>query len=239
MEKVDKINRAQELFVQAWNEASNDWEKCIAAHFVARHQQSPKDTLKWNAESLDRANKVRNNEVKGYYSSLYLNMGTSCEKLGKYAEAKNYYDLAFENISALPRDVENEKYSKGVEETIVEQRSMLEEKMKYNSLHKTPNDLDVVLKEGERETVSTGFVRRPKILEDAGFDIYLDESKLKNLPVPVTKMELKEFEWMLDLPVWEKDSTDDWNLTPREVIENKPDTGIHPIELKKAPRSKS
>ncbi len=70
-------------------------------------------------------------------------------------------------------------------------------------------------------------MKRPKILEDAGFDIYFDESKLRELSIPTTQMKLDELEWLLDLPVWEKDDTDDWNLTPREVIENKSGTSNH------------
>ncbi len=33
-------NEAQQLFLQAWNEATNDFEKFTAAHHVARHQNS-------------------------------------------------------------------------------------------------------------------------------------------------------------------------------------------------------
>ena len=68
---------------------------------------------------------------------------------------------------------------------------------------------------------------RPEILEDAGFDLYMDTSKLRDLPLEVTSMNLGELLWCFDFPVWEKDGTDDWNLTPREVIEGKPDTSEH------------
>jgi len=70
-------------------------------------------------------------------------------------------------------------------------------------------------------------MRRPKFLEDAGLDIYLDESKLRDLDIPVTQMQVSELEWLLDLPVWEMDNTDEWNLTPRQVLENKPYTMNH------------
>ena len=89
-ECVGSISSAQELFVQAWDEASNDWEKCIAAHFVARNLSKPEDKLKWNLESLSRADKVHNDEIKTYYPSLYLNIGLSYEILVNYAEARKY-----------------------------------------------------------------------------------------------------------------------------------------------------
>jgi hypothetical protein len=35
MEEKDKPKEAGRLFLQAWNEATNDFEKYIAAHYVA------------------------------------------------------------------------------------------------------------------------------------------------------------------------------------------------------------
>ena len=129
LEKEKRVDDAQKLFVQAWNEATNDWEKCIAAHFVARHQTSPEESLKWNMESLTQANNVHEPIIRGYYPSLYLAVGTSYEKIGNVIEAKRYYQLAFERISDLPTDPENEHYSKGVRETILERKTALDQKM--------------------------------------------------------------------------------------------------------------
>lgn len=61
----------------------------------------------------------------------------------------------------------------------------------------------------------------------AGFDIYLDTSKLRDVSLEVEQICIDELTWCFDIPVWEKDGTDDWNLTPREVIEGKPDTSEH------------
>jgi len=49
---------AAQLFLSAWNESTDDFERCIAAHHVARHQKNPVDTLMWNQRSLDPANAV-------------------------------------------------------------------------------------------------------------------------------------------------------------------------------------
>ncbi len=39
-------DEARRLFLQAWDEATDDYEACIAAHYVARHQTTPQDTLR-------------------------------------------------------------------------------------------------------------------------------------------------------------------------------------------------
>ena len=37
LEEKGKAEDASKLFLQAWNEAANDFEKFIAAYYVARH----------------------------------------------------------------------------------------------------------------------------------------------------------------------------------------------------------
>ena len=129
-ERKGKIERAQELFVKAWKTSSDNHEKCIAVHFVARHQNSPEDTLKWNIESLNRAKDAPQEKVKSYYPSLYLSIGISYENFGNHMEAKKYYNLAFEKISDLPTGKDSGFYSKGVRESILERRNGLEGKMR-------------------------------------------------------------------------------------------------------------
>lgn len=61
--------------------------------------------------------------------------------------------------------------------------------------------------------------KRPKILTDAGYEIYCDVKKIQALNLPVVDFEIDKLIWNFDLPFWEKDGTDDWNLTPRDVID--------------------
>ena len=91
-----RTNDARALFMQAWEASKDDYEACVAAHYVARYQESPEDTLRWNQEALSRANAVGDDRVKDFYPSLYLNMGYSYEVLGNQTEAQRYYDLAAE-----------------------------------------------------------------------------------------------------------------------------------------------
>ncbi len=91
-----RLDDARTLYQQAWDSATDDYEACIAAHYVARFQDTPEDTFRWNQEALNRANAVNDERVKAFYPSLYLNMGHSYELLGNLFEAKKYYDLAAE-----------------------------------------------------------------------------------------------------------------------------------------------
>ena len=85
---------ARAFYWQAWQTAKDDYESCIAAHYVARFQQKPEDIFHWNQAALTHADAVKDGRVKEFYPSLYLNMGRSYELLGNLDEAKRYYDLA-------------------------------------------------------------------------------------------------------------------------------------------------
>jgi tetratricopeptide (TPR) repeat protein len=91
-----KMDEACALYQQAWEAATDDYEACIAAHYVARCQASPENVLRWNREALERAGAVNNDSIREFYPSLYLNMGRSYELLGQQSEAEKYYLLAAE-----------------------------------------------------------------------------------------------------------------------------------------------
>lgn len=46
LEGEGKNAEALKFFQQAWEDAADSFEKCISAHYVARHQQSIYDKLK-------------------------------------------------------------------------------------------------------------------------------------------------------------------------------------------------
>ncbi|HEX6385527.1 MAG TPA: hypothetical protein VF177_12725 [Anaerolineae bacterium] len=109
-------DEARALFTQAWEAAKDDYDACVAAHFLARHQDSPQDTLRWNQEALARALAVGDERVQSLYPSLYLNMGYSYELLGNMAEARKYYDLAAEGVGDLPEGRYGDAVRKGIAE---------------------------------------------------------------------------------------------------------------------------
>ena len=91
-----RLDDAAALYQQAWDLHAGDYEACIAAHYVARFQDDPKEKLRWNQIALERANSVNDDRVAEFYPSLYLNLGRSHEILGNQNEAQRYYDLAAE-----------------------------------------------------------------------------------------------------------------------------------------------
>src|SRR3954465_4201489 len=88
MEAKGKPEEAGRIFLQAWNEATNDFEKFTAAHFVARHQKNVRDKLKWFETALQFALKINNDNVKSALPSLYLNIPKCYEDLNDPDNAK-------------------------------------------------------------------------------------------------------------------------------------------------------
>ena len=90
------LDDARRLYQQAWDARTDDYDACIAAHYVARFQDSVEDSLHWNHLALRYANVVNDERVEDFYPSLYLNLGRSYELVGNQNEAQKYYDLAAE-----------------------------------------------------------------------------------------------------------------------------------------------
>jgi tetratricopeptide (TPR) repeat protein len=95
-EFAGRLDEACDLYWRAWETAQDDYEACIAAHYIARHQPRSEDALHWNAVALDRAAAVGDDRVDNFYPSLYVNMGRSYELIGNQTEARRYYNLAAE-----------------------------------------------------------------------------------------------------------------------------------------------
>jgi hypothetical protein len=94
MEEKGKPVEASKLFLQAWNEATNDFEHFISAHYVVRHQNTVSDKLKWLETTLQFALKINNDAVKSAFPSLYSNIAKCHEDLNDPDEAKRNYELA-------------------------------------------------------------------------------------------------------------------------------------------------
>lgn len=101
-EMQGRSDDARAAFVRAWEMRGDAFEACIAAHYVARHQNTPEASHHWNAEALRQADAVGDDRVRSFYPSLYLNMGHSCELLGDLAEAMRYYALAEARLADAP-----------------------------------------------------------------------------------------------------------------------------------------
>jgi hypothetical protein len=70
------------------------------------------------------------------------------------------------------------------------------------------------------EFIATELTPHPAALKAVDLGFRADKHKLWELSGPTEVMSLAEFHWLLTLPFWEKEGTDDWNLTPHEVLEH-------------------
>jgi len=118
-ESEHRFENALSLYMQAWNQASDDFELCIAAHYVARHQKSAADALNWNSSSLNHANAVQDGRVREFYPSLYLNVAKSYEELGDKKRAHQFYNLAADKLAELSpgaqRDIVEDGIARGLQ----------------------------------------------------------------------------------------------------------------------------
>lgn len=89
-----RCDEAARLYAAAWDAATDDFEACVAAHYVARFQPDAEATLYWNQVALARAESVNDERVRPFFPSLYLNLGQSYEVLGQPAVAQQYYSLS-------------------------------------------------------------------------------------------------------------------------------------------------
>ena len=103
MEDKGKPDEAGRLFLRAWNEATNDFEKFTAAHYVARHQKNVSDKLKWHETALRFALKINDVTVQAAFPSLYSNIAKCYEDLNDPVNAKKNRELA-DSFTDAPSD---------------------------------------------------------------------------------------------------------------------------------------
>lgn len=93
---------ARSFFQQAWETAADDYEACVAAHYLARQQPTPQQTLHWNQECLNRADLVGDDRVKGFYASLHVNMAKAYGDLDEPGKAREHFELAAAHTDEVP-----------------------------------------------------------------------------------------------------------------------------------------
>lgn len=87
-EAANQPEEAKAIFLQAFESAGNDFEKFLAAHYVARHQNNAGDTLIWLQKALDYATKSDSIAARTALPALYANM-SKC-----YAELAEQHQFA-------------------------------------------------------------------------------------------------------------------------------------------------
>ena len=93
-EYAGRPDEARAFYWQAWQAVRNDFDACVAAHYVARFQDTPEAALAWNQTALTRAEAVADERVQAFFPSLYVSLGRAHEMVGHAAEAARYYQLA-------------------------------------------------------------------------------------------------------------------------------------------------
>ena len=96
-----RLADARRLFEAAWHARASDRDAAIAAHFVARHQESLEQTLAWNRRALDHALAAPPDQVSTLFPSLYLNLAHSHEMLSQPAEAARFLAAGEEWLGEL------------------------------------------------------------------------------------------------------------------------------------------
>jgi hypothetical protein len=101
MEREGTPDEARALFEQAWAARRDDYDACIAAHYMARHQPTPADTVHWNACALQHAAAVTDGRADELLPSLYLNLADSLAAVGSAADAGVAAERAAQHLDVL------------------------------------------------------------------------------------------------------------------------------------------
>lgn len=104
MEETKRPEEALKLFMQAWNEATDDHEKFLAAYYIARNQKAVSDRLRWFEEAVTYALKLNDDTVKSALPNLYLNLAKCYEALGDNDKSKESAKLAA-TLHETPSDI--------------------------------------------------------------------------------------------------------------------------------------
>lgn len=94
LEENGKSDQANQVFHQAWNEASDDLEKFMAAYYVARYQTNISDKQDWLNTALQIALKINNGTVNSALPALYTNIAKCYDETGDTKNAQKYVDLS-------------------------------------------------------------------------------------------------------------------------------------------------
>lgn len=95
---------ARGLFEQAWDRRADDYDACVVAHYLARQQDDPAESLRWNQEALRHADAVSDGSVAAFYPSLHVSLAMAYERLGDSVAARAAFERAAEHVIALPAD---------------------------------------------------------------------------------------------------------------------------------------
>lgn len=89
-----KRQEASAAFQQAWCEAKNDFEKYLAAYFMANSRENDGDKLKWLHQALQYALKVNDDTVKPAFPLLHQDIALCYDRLNDTEQSNQHRTLA-------------------------------------------------------------------------------------------------------------------------------------------------
>lgn len=113
-EGMNNHPQAKLCFQSAWDSAGNDFEKSIAAHYLARQQPELKLKLEWDLMALFHARRSQHPDIQKNFPSLYLNIAKCYEDMGAWAEAARYYHSALDASNILADDGYSQMIRNGI-----------------------------------------------------------------------------------------------------------------------------
>ena len=99
LEEKDQRAEAAGIFQQAWEDAGNDFEKFLAAHYLARHQASVANELNWLETALQFATKLNSDAANSALPALHQKIARCYEALGDSARANEHASLSLSHQS--------------------------------------------------------------------------------------------------------------------------------------------
>jgi predicted negative regulator of RcsB-dependent stress response len=125
-ETTGDIDAARQAYEQAWQAATDDFERCVAAHYVPRTIDDPEERLQWNEDALRFADAVDDERVAGFYPSLHASVGMCRLTLGDVAGASRAFEAAMESIDSVPQGDFRTGLTEMIEERLAEVRNAQE-----------------------------------------------------------------------------------------------------------------
>ncbi len=103
MEGKGEPDKASELFLQAWDESTYDFEKFISSYYIAKYQKNTSDKLHWLETALQVALQMNDASVQSAFPVLYTSIAKCYEEIGESDNAKKNYELAA-SLNDIPSD---------------------------------------------------------------------------------------------------------------------------------------
>lgn len=103
LEEQGQLEEARDIFLQGWNSATNNFERFLAAWFIARLQPTASEMILWYERALELASKVGNEAVRSAFPSLHANLSRWYQEVGDLKKAAMHKELATTS-AAQPAD---------------------------------------------------------------------------------------------------------------------------------------